>query len=404
MKSTVNPSQMTNTILHVAFFAQKSITYASYLLYRLACWLGHKSRIDWALGTEEIAGLLGNFGRSIPNSRTYSLVPHPFYPPADVQAPSFGGPALRRIQRLLWGAWHLGRISAESSGVMYFGTSGFITNTVDQRQFEFAYLKKRGLKIISFQTGTDVRSMAMMHTLQEESGEENFGTYQRELHPQLASSDHEIELMAFARVIDKHADLIVNAPYDQASYITREVYPYFYALSPKYFNPESISIEGRIQILHAPSSPFIKGTPLVRAAIRKLQLLGYEFDYVELAGVPNDEVLARLRDSHIVLNEFYGFMPGMFAVEAMAARCAVLTRADPNFEKILPADSVDAWIVTPPYEIFNNLKDLLDNPSRIIAQAEAGHAWAAKYCLSSNSMPPFLNKLDALLSKKGPKK
>ena len=132
----------------------------------------------------------------------------------------------------------------------------------------------------------------------------------------------------------------------------------------------------KIKIFHGPSSPIIKGTPLVRAAIKKLRLEGYNFDYDELSGVPHEEILEKLTTSHIVLNQFYAQVPGVFGVEAMANGCLLLTSADPNVEPSLPIGAEKAWVVTGYWNIYDRLKAVLDMPLEDLQrQAEAGYEW-----------------------------
>jgi hypothetical protein len=112
---------------------------------------------------------------------------------------------------------------------------------------------------------------------------------------------------------------------------------------------------------------------------------GYEFDYVELLGQSNDAVLAALGRAHIVLNQFYAFMPGMFGIEALAAGCAVMMSADEAIEGDLPAGSNRAWLVTRPGELYTNLKALLDDPSEAERLAVAGSKWARLFAAESRS-------------------
>ena len=81
--------------------------------------------------------------------------------------------------------------------------------------------------------------------------------------------------------------------------------------------------------------------------------------------MPNQVVLEHLKSAHIVLNQFYAFTPGLFGIESMANHCAVLMSADPNIETGLPQDSKDAWMITKYWEVYDNLKYLLDNPEKI---------------------------------------
>ena len=101
--------------------------------------------------------------------------------------------------------------------------------------------------------------------------------------------------------------------------------------------------------------------------------------------MPNDRVLDELKNAHIVLNQFYAFVPGIFGVEAMSSHCALLTSADESIETDFPIGSNKAWVVTRYFEIYDNLKKLLDNTQLIKPQADAGYSWVKKYAAMSSS-------------------
>jgi hypothetical protein len=205
----------------------------------------------------------------------------------------------------------------------------------------------------------------------------------------------EVFRMKLAASADDYADHIFNAPVDQISYLRREVHPfiYFYPDSGFKRNDDKFAEIVRVKVVHGPSSPLIKGTPLVRAAIKKLQMEGYDFEYKELIGVSNLVMLEALVDAHVVLNEFYAFVPGLFGVEAMASHCALMTSADDRIETVLPCGANDAWMVTEYWNIYDNLKQLLNNHALIKQYADAGFKWASDHCSYQKSA----DRLKALL-------
>jgi hypothetical protein len=114
-------------------------------------------------------------------------------------------------------------------------------------------------------------------------------------------------------------------------------------------------------------------------------VLGYIFEYKELINVPNEVVLENLRKTHIVVNELYAFVPGVFGIEAMASHCALITSADRHIEASLPEGANEAWFVTKYWEIFDNLKQMLDEPSLIKTYADKGFDWTFKNCRETSS-------------------
>jgi len=221
-------------------------------------------------------------------------------------------------------------------------------------------------------------------------------TYQflNETPEQAASAERKAQDLAGSA--DRYADTIFNANVDQMSYLKAECRPFPYIVPDSHLHRNDKKFEAMHQpvILHAPSSPLAKGTPLVRAAIKQLQEQGLSFRYVELMDAPNEVVLRELGKAHIVLNEFYAFLPGMFGIEAMAKHCALLTSADPAIETSLGLDCDGAWLITRYWQLHSNLERLLLDHSLIRAFADAGLAWVEKYCRSSVAGPLLRTVLD----------
>jgi hypothetical protein len=150
-------------------------------------------------------------------------------------------------------------------------------------------------------------------------------------------------------------------------------------------------------ILHAPSSPFIKGTPLVRAAISRLRAEGYVFQYVEHSNLSNNSLLEVMRKTHIVLNEFYAFVPGMLGIEALANKCVLVTRSSKNLEPTLPGRTDLAWISSEPYEVYDVVRSLLDDSKSWLSQARQGFEWAREHASEAHQGRLFANTLKSLL-------
>lgn len=75
----------------------------------------------------------------------------------------------------------------------------------------------------------------------------------------------------------------------------------------------------QINILHSPSNPLQKGTPIIREVIRDLKNKGYNFSYTEISGRPHSEVLTCLNKCDFVIDQLYSDTPmAGFAAEAAA--------------------------------------------------------------------------------------
>ncbi|MCG3171072.1 MAG: hypothetical protein CALGDGBN_02645 [Pseudomonadales bacterium] len=369
-----------NFIVRRAFDLQKLLLAASCFVFR---WLRYDNpeKRPWVVGVDEVAANVFNIGEVLTPAIKVSFSRHPFYDYKYDHCPSVRNRFLLHLVRLFYGPVLLGYLVNRSNSFFYVGGSGFLVNEVDGRDYEFSFLRKRSKTIACYFCGSEIRSIKLMEAFSRQHDMDVVTTYQVIAQPFIASDYRERIRYLLATSANRHADHIFNAPVDQMSYIERTVHPFMYFHPARHFRKEDDKFAGTgpLKILHAPSSPLIKGTPLVRAAIKKLKLEGYPFEYRELIGASNTVVLEELRNAHIVLNEFYAFVPGQFGIEAMAAHCALLTSADEHIEPSLPAGSNQAWCVTRYWEIYDKLKALLDSPDLIKAYADAGYGWAEKY-------------------------
>ena len=179
----------------------------------------------------------------------------------------------------------------------------------------------------------------------------------------------------------------MNYDQDQISYLHSQTIPPFFAYPDEWFNFNLQKYQNLkiVKIVHASSSPLLKGTQLVHIALEKLKRDGFEFEYVELFGVSNSVVRQHLQSAHLALGPFHHYLPGFMGIEALANTCVLLTSADEHLER-LPVGSNNAWIVTPADLIYENLKKVLENKKELQSQAIAGAEFAFKaYSRSSNA-------------------
>lgn len=352
--------------------------------------------VSWVVGVNEVASIVANVARAIPDSYSVSLTAHRFYDfEYDFQLTPRRGDWIR--SRFVV-PWRFGQLVVAARGFVYVGADGFLLGGVDDREWEFRFVKKHGRRIVCLFAGSDIRSPVLMRRFQAETGLETIVTYLDQVSSVFASAAYDEQRKRTAHVADEYADMVFTAAVDQLSYLTRptQPFPYFFPNDELLDDMAKHAKPGPRIIVHAPSSPIIKGTQVVRAAVRRLASEGYEFDYRELIDVPHSEVLAALREAHIVLNEFYAFVPGVFGVEAMGSGCALLTSADETIEIDLPPDSNKAWLVTTAADIYANLRTLLDSPELIERQAVAGLNWVQEHATVSASGERIRALLDNL--------
>jgi hypothetical protein len=182
------------------------------------------------------------------------------------------------------------------------------------------------------------------------------------------------------RRVEKHVDHIICGP-SNAQLLAR---PYFGSdLQSRVFLPLDV---GNISysnvgndpplIVHAPTNRRMKGTPSILAVVEQLKDKGRDFNFRLLTNISNSAVRQRLSEADIAIDQLFAAGPGMFALEAMAAGCAVLGGNIPVFAgypKELPIVHTDRR------NLYQNLKRLLD--SRMLRQelGERGRAYVEKY-------------------------
>jgi hypothetical protein len=379
----------------IFFFVQRIVVVALYPLYRIT---GSRRRHSWIIGPHEVASMVLNLARVVEDSVSVALGSESFYGrDYDITIPAGGRAELRRALRA---PVIFARLAARARGFVYVGSDGFLQTTVDQRAWEFAFLRRKGRPIVCYFTGSDIRSPALMAELERATGAENIATHLAEAAPSMAAPGFEDQQRQVAAVADEFASVIFTAKVDQLSYLQRETEPflYFFPDEDVVWSDAKHAEPGPRIVVHAPSSPILKGTSYVRDAVESLHAEGYDFEYRELIGVPHQDVMSELRRAHIALNEFYAFVPGVFGVEAMASGCALLTRADERIETDLPPGSNDAWLVTTTGDLLGNLRSLLDDPSRIPRLAQAGRAWVEHYATVSSAGSRFREILRSIES------
>lgn len=267
------------------------------------------------------------------------------------------------IARLFYGPYLLAKLSNQSDIFLYFWWTGFCVD----REMDYKFLKNKNKKIVCIFVGDDIRSRKL---LKEKLEKENIDSYVFYDHYNFEINEKRVKRVAL--LADKYSDLNFSVKKSQMSYLKDSIDNFTYMINDNILKNDKYStlIDGKIKILHAPSNPILKGTPLVRAAIKKLQIEGYDFEYIELQNRPNEEVLKLLEESNIVLNQFYADMPGVFGIESMAKKNAVLMSAD---YKNLPTNGKKPWLMTNYWELYDNIKYLLDNPHEIKRYADIGY-------------------------------
>lgn len=381
-------------LLKGLFIAQKLLLNLSIFVCKIFV---TKKKDGVIVGVEEIASILYSLAGALPNAKSVNFYKNPYY---DVDYDyNFGQYKLARLLVHILSPLVLGYFIVRYKTFIYLSGNGYLVRHVDGRDYEFRKLKEHGCDIICYFTGSDIRSFELLNDFSKRNDMDVITTYQSISHKGLDSTRNENIRKMLSESADKYASAIFNSPIDQLCHIKRECFPFLYFADETkiQYYPSKYDKEKKV-VLHAPSSPIIKGTPIVRAAVKQLQEEGYDFEYVELIGVPNSQVMSELAKAHIVLNEFYAFVPGVFGVEAMMKNAVLLTSADRNIELSLFEGANDAWVVTPYWKVYTNLKATLNaSMEELKVQADLGTAWVEKNCtyqFSANYLTSVIESLD----------
>lgn len=385
----------------LVLLVQRTLLWLSYHWYRLTLRESRKRPVTWVVGTYEIASMISQIARAIPGSFSVALDEDPYYDGLltyDYVIKGARGTSKRDWSRRICSPILLGRLAHEAKGIIYLGAAGFLENTEDGREYEFAWVKRRGLKVVCYWTGSDIRSLPRMKELETTLGRPNIATYIHLTSPALNTEVSDNARRSLAAACDKWADATFSNTVDHTGYVTMRTEPFLYFLPDDRLGDLSQFDDTSTPVLvHATTSPIIKGTQLVRAAIDKLRAEGRTFEYVELMGVGNEVVVRELRRAHIVLNQFYGFSPAVFGVEGLCAGAVVMMSADETVETDLPAGSNQAWVVTPHHQVYDNLSKLLDDPKSWRGIAERGLEWARQYGTARGAGERLNAVLDSVL-------
>jgi hypothetical protein len=366
---------------YLLFFAQKTLLRTVYFAFLLRTKLKRNSctDFDWVIGPQDVVNLIERLGKVLPNSFTVNLGNSAFFN-EEYNYTSVGAKIRTgsNFVKLIEGPIVLGWLASKSTGFIYVGIEGFLIPTLDEREFEFSFLKKHKKKIVCVLTGTDIRSPKKSLELSKSIARDTFAEYQIWKDPTLMQLEYEESKRKYAIVIDEYSDKTFNWQFDQISYLKKPTFNLPYLCQNSYFK-EDLSgkfekIE-RLKIIHAPSDPIIKGTAVVRAVIEMLKSDGFDFEYIELMNTANSEVMKNLETAHILINQLYSLIPGILTIEALAHRCAVLTSVGERYESF-GEGSNGAWISITPGTLYRELLNLFMNPELIKTQAAKGYDWA----------------------------
>lgn len=129
----------------------------------------------------------------------------------------------------------------------------------------------------------------------------------------------------------------------------------------------------RLKVVHAPTNPYAKGTPMIMPTVERLVDEGL-IEFTEIRGVPNSEMPRVFREADVVLDQFRAGDYGVGACETMAAGRIPLTfvtdqvRAEVQRHAGMPLPIPEVTVDT----LEHVLRDIADNREEYRALALTG--------------------------------
>lgn len=128
-------------------------------------------------------------------------------------------------------------------------------------------------------------------------------------------------------------------------------------------------------VIHCPSRRSLKDTDRIVDAMESLRSEGVAFDFQVHEGIPHDEVLKKVRDADVVVDQITMGDLGVLSVEAMAAnRVAVAYMTEP-VQKASPKHPV---YVADPAGFLGQMRELITRRDLRMQHAERGRAYVAE--------------------------
>ena len=222
----------------------------------------------------------------------------------------------RKWFRTTTGVIKVVKIARSSDCVIYnFGVS--ITGT----EWEYSFLKRHGLKLIFVFHGSEVRPAYLSGVYLPDDGKPNF--------KQLRSVvDRQKERV---RMAETYGDiricwLGITHLFSKPVYLHEHMgFPLWVLRNNQEHSVPEALLDSPPIALHAPSSPHIKGTVRIQAAVDSLNAEGIELKYVHISQVSAAQVQQEIHRSDFVIDQILSdTASGVFAAEASIQGRAVL--------------------------------------------------------------------------------
>ena len=169
------------------------------------------------------------------------------------------------------------------------------------------------------------------------------------------------------------------------------------SLEMKKYTPYQYTTKKVPTLVHAPSNRAVKGTNFVRKAIKDLKEQGYDFNYLEVHQVPNDEAQRIYREeADIIIDQFIIGAVGSLTLEGMYAGKPVVTYL---YEEAQQRFCPDIPIInTTVDDLTEKLAWIIDNPEKRIRLGKLGRKFVERHCDREKIVSDLVKEYELLLT------
>lgn len=236
--------------------------------------------------------------------------------------------------------------------IFIFGHGMFFYNKYLQKveEIEFWILKKCHKKMLMWLCGSDSRAPYCDIYGEDKTVERIYGATQKR--------------NKRIKMLEKYMELI---DYPASSHFHEKPYIVYNCIGVPIDTKEKCILTNqenrKVKIFHAPSNQKAKGSTEIKSVLKELENEGYEFEYVELSGVPHDEVLKTMAEADLVIDQLYADTPlAGFATEASLNGVPVIVGGYyAEYYDSVPQNPIAPTIFCVPEMLKSKIIELLDN-------------------------------------------
>jgi hypothetical protein len=264
-------------------------------------------------------------------------------------------------------------------------------NTVYPDRRDFKFLKAHGKKVVMIFCGDDARWYNSQKQEFESLGLD-YIIYPDDYDHSLKSLNYRLELI---RNAEKYADII----YSKREQSQLQIRPFRHFPMTIYGSDyEYKSNAQRVvpRVVHAPSSPIIKGTKHVLEAVENLKNEGVKFDFILLENVPNHKAKEIYGDCDIIIDQLLATGGGRLSTEGLACGKVVMSRMNYKvYDQGFPTDSCPI-IDVGPKNLQSELKKIILDPELRNDLSSEGPIYVNKYLLAEKFCFDILESLQKI--------